>query len=147
MKRWVAIGILGVVAAVLAGLLAYSQVELGAVRAELQTAQAEALACQSSYEAAVSPRNFSSETELANWLAADDTDSLTLYSSLEYATTLREHAAADGYAIFVHFVDADGDILWLDWACNTTVIGNKIYMIFAPTDDFIFFQYTYDLLY
>jgi len=84
-------------------------------------------------------REFRSEQELSNWLAADKTDENSYipnqFDCDDFARMLQSHAFNDGYIISIAMVRR-GDGLHVKNAC---LIGNKFYYI-EPQNDSYYFQ-------
>jgi hypothetical protein len=88
------------------------------------------------------PKEFASVDELKAWLAQDDTDStlyifgdgcIAKYDCDDYAVALERNALLDGYSVSLQI--AGNHML------NSTIIGNKIYLIEPQSDEVWFWEY------
>lgn len=133
------------------------QKDLDKAKSDLGAAQGQIKTLQGDYETASAelaeikkiypPREFSSKTELRNWIFENDVSDRpdTLYASdwYSYALDVQDDALEDGYIVSA----------WIDWylddddfyvLCSAVVEGN-VYMWDPETDELIDFSYESDL--
>ncbi len=116
--------------------LAKASADLAKANADLATANAQVTTLTGDLNKIKAPRHFTTEQELAAWLAKDDTNTnpkYAAYDTLQKSYVLQVKAARDGFVISVSYTPSGSSLLVM----ATAIAGNTLYAVSPSLDIYL----------